>query len=54
MPTNRTYPMSAEKHHWLTLAEKSLVEVGEKIALTNVGQKTIPNIGYKIALANVG
>ena len=54
MPTNRTYPMSAEKHHWSTLPEKTLVEVGYKIALINVGQKTLPNINYKIALVDVG
>jgi len=46
--------MSAKKHHWPMLAEKSLVEVGQKIVLTNVGQKTLPNIGYKIVLADVG
>jgi len=36
------------------LAEKSLVEIGQKIALTNVEQKTLSNIDYKISLADVG
>ena len=46
--------MSAKKHHWLMLAEKSIVEVDQKIALTNVKQKTLPNNDYKIALTDVG
>jgi len=54
MLTNKTYPMSTEKYHWSMLIEKFLVEVGYKIALTNIGQKTLLNIGYKIVLVDVG